>query len=329
MRILSAKDVAASIDMDAAIAAVERAFIAHARGATRLADRVVLPVSGGDGRDTVGTTLLMAAQILPDALAAKVVSVFDANRDTGRPGTTGAAFVLDPQSGEMLAMIDAGSMTALRTGAVVGVATRALARANARRAALIGCGTQARAQLLALDVVGQLEVCAIHGRRPERLAAFIDEMSERVQLRLEAHESAATALAGADVVCAATGSSTPVFDGAELGEGVHVNAIGSFRLDMQELDPTTLSNARIIVDDLEAACAEAGELVAAQEAGITSRDEWRTLGDVLIDGERSGRQSNSERTVFKSVGLAIQDAAVAPLLLAAAERAGRGIEIEL
>ncbi len=308
--------------MPEAVAAMKEAFAELSTGAATVPQRLVLPVE-----DTGGMTLLKAA-LTARGLGAKLVSVFPANPGRGLPSVTGLMVLLDRQTGLPTALCDGTFLTAWRTGAASGAATDLLAARDARTAALFGCGAQARTQALAIDAVRRLETIRVFARTPGAVEAFLAEMQPRLSARLEAAGSPSRALEGAQVICAATTSDKPVFDGRELDAGVHINGVGSFTAEMQEIDAETVGRARIFVDCHSAARAEAGDLLIAARAGRTRPSEWTELGEVIA-GIRPGRGSAEEITFFKSVGVAVQDVAAATRALEEARRLDLGTLVEL
>lgn len=305
-----------------AIAASREAFVALASGTVAAPPRVHL--IEGDR-----TTLLMGAGGGGAGRIAKVVSVFPGNRDRGVPVTNGLVLVLDPETGVVLGMCCGATLTAIRTGAIAGLATDVLARTDAKLGAVIGAGAQARTQLLAMTAVRELREVRIYAPRADRVAAFVEEMAPQVACELVAVASSREAVADADVVSLATSSSTPVVAGDDLAMGTHINGVGSFRLDMRELDERAVTRCtRIVVDLRESALHEAGELVAAAEVGATSSEQWLELGDLLSDPSR-GRMQPDDITFFKSVGHAVQDLFAAQRAIANAEALGLGQLLEL
>jgi ornithine cyclodeaminase len=275
------------------------------------------------------TTLLMGAGGGGAGRIAKVVSVFPGNRDRGVPVTNGLVLVLDPETGVVLGMCCGATLTAIRTGAIAGLATDVLARTDAKLGAVIGAGAQARTQLLAMTAVRELREVRVYAPRADRVAAFVEEMAPQVACELVAVASSREAVADADVVSLATSSSTPVVAGDDLAMGTHINGVGSFRLDMRELDERAVTRCtRIVVDLRESALHEAGELVAAAEVGATSSEQWLELGDLLSDPSR-GRMQPDDITFFKSVGHAVQDLFAAQRAIANAEALGLGQLLEL
>lgn len=275
-----------------------------------------------------GTTLLMGARVPGEGLGAKVVSIFPANRERHLPVVAGIAILFDAETGIPSALVDGTALTAWRTGAASGAATDLLARPDARVAAIFGCGAQARTQVQAIDAVRRLELIRVYSRTPQRTDEFVAEMQPELRARLEPARSPRQTVSGADIVCTATTSSTPVFDGRDLAPGVHINAIGSFTPDMQEVDVATIAAARVFVDSREAALTEAGDLLHAAALGATREEHWTPLGEV-VTGTKAGRRSAGERTYFKSVGLAVQDVTTGARALAQARRLGLGVRIRV
>ncbi|MEM6567400.1 MAG: ornithine cyclodeaminase [Planctomycetota bacterium] len=321
--VLDAASLREALPMPDAIQAMKDGFGALAAG------EAVAPQRAAIGMEDLGaTTLLMGAHVPTMGLATKIVSVFPSNAAAGRPVVTGLALVLDPATGEPAALVEGAALTAWRTGAASGAATDLLAREDARIGAIIGCGTQGVTQLRAIDAARELDEVRVFARNAESVRAFCDAEAPHVRARLVPAPSATEAVRGADVVCAATTSHVPVLDGADLAEGAHVNGVGSFTLEMREVDERTIERATIYIDELEAALTEAGELVAAEAAGITARDEWTPIG-LIARGAAPGRTSPDEITFFKSVGHAVQDVAATARALEAARARGLGTEIEL
>jgi ornithine cyclodeaminase len=321
--LLSADDFRAALPMPAAIEAMKEAFAALATGRAHAPERVAVEQPGTDD-----VALLMGASVEGLGLAAKVVSFFPGNAARGAPVVQGLALVLDPETGAPRALLDGAALTAWRTGAASGAATDLLARPDARVAAVFGAGAQARTQVLAVDAARELAELRVVARRPERAEALAAELRASVRAPLRVMGSPEGALRGAHVVCTATSARAPLFPADLVEPGAHVNAVGSFRPDMRELDPALCRDARVFVDARTAARREAGELLAALEAGHTRVDDWTELGAVAA-GLAPGRRSPDERTLFKSVGLAVQDAVAGARALECARELGLGRAVEL
>jgi alanine dehydrogenase len=212
-------------------------------------------------------------------------------------------------SGELVALIEADYLGQVRTGSASGVATEYMAKSDARTVGLFGTGKQARTQLKAVCSVRRIERAEIYSRKAERREAFAAEMSELCGTRVVAVHSPQEAVREKDIVICATTSETPVFEGRDLEPGTHLNVVGSNYLAKAEVDIETIRRADIIVcDSIEACRREAGDFVAALEAGVTDWELMHDLGDVVTD-RQTGRANAEQITLFKSVGLAIEDVA--------------------
>ena len=320
--LLSARDLARALPMSDAIEAAARAYRAASNGEARAPLRTAIPA----GED--GTTLLMGAAIGEEELAAKIVSFFPSNAQKGAPTVSGLVIAMDPETGAPRALMPGGALTALRTGAASGIATRVLSQERARVGAVLGAGVQARTQALAIDAARELEEVRVWARRPEAGEALVDVLAGELSAKPVFVELARDAVADAEVICTATSAQEPLLTREMLAPGAHVNAVGSFRPEMKEFDAGLISAASVFVDSVEACLEESGELIAALSDGVTSASEWTELGDVL-EGRHAGRTSDEELTLFKSVGLAPQDACAASAALEAAEAQGVGQVVDL
>jgi ornithine cyclodeaminase/alanine dehydrogenase-like protein (mu-crystallin family) len=328
MRLLTRSDVQRSISMREAVEAVKRAFVELSTGRADVPLRIALSQPKHDG-----ITLFMPGYLSDsESLAVKVVSVHNRNAERGLPLVNAVVVVIDPATGQAVAAMEGGYLTALRTGAGSGAATELLARRDAEVAAIIGAGAQARAQALSLTAVRPIKRIWIYSKRRERVDEMIVDIRPQLgpSVELLAADSPSQAVREALVVCAATTSSTPVFDGADLRPGAHVNGVGSYKPDMQEIDCGALRRAsKIVVDSREAAMAEAGDLIVAIGRGeIRPSDVYAEIGEIAA-GLKPGRQDDDEITYFKSVGNAAQDAAVAQAVYQRAVQEGLGVEIDL
>ena len=320
IRILSAADLRAAVDMPAAIEAMRAAFGALASGEVTVPLRLGLETPHG-------VTLFMPAYSRrDDAASAKVVSVNAGNIGRGLPAIHAVVLVIDPPTGRVRALMDGTWLTALRTGAVGGLAADLLARPEAHVVALFGAGVQARTQLEAVRAVRdvtEVRVVSRGGASADVLVAELDGVAAR---RVDDPREA---LRGADVVIAATTSAMPVFDGADVERGAHVTGVGSYTTTMREVDAALVARARVVVDQREAALAEAGDIVGAIRDGAVDESVLSAeLGEIVL-GRAQGRTSPDEITFFKSVGNAVQDLAVATRALERAEAANLGVLVDL
>jgi alanine dehydrogenase len=328
LRILSAADVRQAVTMAEAIQAVREAYVQLSAGQAVVPLRTPVEVAS---REAV--TLFMPAYLATsDALAAKIVSVFPGNPARGLPLIHAVVIVVDAETGRPAALMDGTYLTALRTGAASGVATDLLARRDARVAAIFGAGAQARTQLQAVCTVRRIEQVWVYDVSAGAAAAYVEEMRQRgapIPADVRAADSPAQAVRDADVICTATTSTTPVFADADLKLGVHISGVGAYTPQMQEVPAETVARARVVVDSRTASLAEAGDLLIPLRQGLlTESDIHGEIGEVAA-GTIPGRQSDEEITFFKSVGVAVQDVAVADLVLRRAVERGLGVEVEL
>jgi alanine dehydrogenase len=232
-------------------------------------------------------------------------------------------------TGHLLAMIEADYMGQLRTGAASGVATKYMAARNAKSAAIIGTGGQAKTQLEAIAAVKQLEIVHAYGRDPKRREAFCEQMSKRIGVPVHAASSASEAVKAAHIVCTATTAMNPVIKGADLETGVHINAIGANHANKRELDDEAVASADVIVvDSLEQSRQEAGDLIIAFHGDESCWTGVKRLSDIVA-GKVTGRTSDSEATLFKSNGIASWDLAVAMKVYKAAREQNVGRKLPL
>lgn len=311
-RYYTADDIRAALSMPAAIAAMRDAFAALASGHVDMPVRTAVPADGG------ATLLVMPARVAqPAAFGAKLVTVFPQNAPAGRPVVQAVVVLIEPNTGAPLATLEGTSLTAIRTGAASGLATDLLALRDVTHVAILGAGVQARTQLEAVRCVRPISSVAIWSRTRAHADRFASELRD-VDVRVA--RSAADAAHGAGIICCATSASTPMLASADVAAGTHVNAVGSFTPDMIEIDPTLVGRARVVVDQREAALAEAGEVIAAVRGGLLARDDLAELGAVVV-GAVLGRRSATDITMFKSVGLAVQDLVAAARIVDNAPRA--------
>ena len=328
LTVLTRADVQQAVSMAQAIEAVKSAFAQLSAGHANVPLRTQVPVPRHEG-----VTLFMPAYLEDmDSLTVKVVSVFSNNPRQGLPTIHALVLVVDAATGAPMAVMDGTYLTALRTGAAAGAATDLLARRNAAHVAILGAGTQGRTQLLGVCEVRQVTRVHVYDALRARAEEYVTEMKARggrVPTDIAVSGSSAEAVADADIVCTATTSTTPVLRDADLKLGVHINGIGAYTPQMQEVDEATVARARIVVDSRPACLAEAGDLIIPLRKGlITEQSIHAELGEIVL-GRKAGRENERQVTFFKSVGNAVQDAAVARLALQAAEKQGLGTKVEL
>ena len=329
MRVLSHRDVLAALEPGPCAEAMAAVLAGHARGQTYMPLRSVMIPPGADG--FMG---LMPGWRGPHgdgaaAFALKAVCIMPGNPARGLDAHQGLVTLFDGRTGVPTAILDASAITEVRTAAVTAVATGALARQDASTLAILGAGTQARAHLRALQPVrgfGQARIYAPTEAHARRLAAQAGDLG----MELTVTASAADAVRGADVVVTATSAREPVLRRDWLEHGVHVNAVGASSPQARELDTATVAASALFCDSRESLRHEAGEFrLAITEGLIAGEDHVRAeLGEVLA-GTAPGRRDRGELTLFRSLGLAIEDLAAAELAVAVATERGLGTEVKL
>ena len=317
IRILTGDDVRAALPMPKAINIMKSAFGQLSAG------KATVPLRTRISSDK-GVTLLMSAYLHSSQdLGIKIVSIYKDNPSLGLPTTTASVIVLDPQTGIPRALIEGDTLTAIRTGATGGLAAELLARRNATKIALFGAGVQGRAQLqavMAVRSITQVNLIDLSRSAAQKLADEIATWTNAPTVNLASNPR--QAIQDADIIITATTSSTPLFDGNDLKPGTHITGVGSFTPEMQEVDEVTVHRARVVVDSREACLSEAGDIIIPK-ATIDAE-----LGEI-INGLKQGRQSDDEITFFKTVGVAVEDAAAASAVLTEAEKNGLGTIIEV
>ncbi|MGA2966044.1 MAG: hypothetical protein ABSD64_07515 [Terriglobales bacterium] len=321
--LLTKEDVVRVLDMRDCIAVVEKAFAELASGTA------VLPLRIGIAPPD-GVSLYMPAYLKQmGALACKIVTVYKNNPTRHNlPTIIGKVLLQDPVTGEVTCIMDGSYLTAVRTGAASGLATKYLARTDKGQVAgIVGAGVQAKMQLWAMATARELSRAYVYDVSADALSAFIREMSAKLGLEILPADSPAQMLTVADIVCTASSSSTPVFDGSLVRPGTHINGIGSHSPNARELDTAIIQRSRVVVDSVEACLKEAGDImIPLQEEAISQAHIQTELGEVVL-GRKPARTGAQEITLFKSVGLAIQDAAAAKLVYDRARQAGIGQEV--
>jgi ornithine cyclodeaminase len=317
-------DVPRLLPMRECIEAMEAALAALADGQAGLPLRQVVPLPTG------GLLASMPAHLAGRGVfGVKAISVFHANEGTPFDSHQGSVLLFETANGRLLAIVDATSVTAIRTAAVSAVATRLLARADAARLALIGTGVQALTHLEALRLVRPIAQVRAFSRNAENVRAFARRAEETHGLEVMAAASVREAVEGADVVCTLTSSCAPVLHGAWLAPGTHVNVVGAATPACREVDTEAVVRARVYVDRRESALGEAGDLLIPLGEGAIEASHVRAELGELLTGRAPGRGSDAEITLFKSLGLAIEDVAAAEVVLRNAERTGAGTRVDL
>ncbi len=261
-------------------------------------------------------------------LGVKVITVFPSNQGTEFDSHQGAVLLFEPEYGRLLAIMDATAMTAIRTAAISGVATKLLAREDARDLTILGSAVQAHTHLQAMLLAREIKRVRVWSRTFEHAQAFAQQESERHGIQVEPMATAQEAVIGADIICTTTAASEPVLMGDWIAPGAHMNAVGSSTPFARELDTTAVVKSRLFVDRRESALNEAGEFLIAKKEGVLNDDHiLGEIGEILL-GRMAGRESAEEITLFKSLGLGVEDVASAQYLYQEAVENGVGIWME-
>jgi len=309
MRYITDEEVRRALTMPEAMRAVKETFIQLSMGQARVPARISLEIP------EFRTTALVMPAYLPRTkrLGLKLISLCEDNPSKGLPLAQAVAILMDAELGTPLAVMDASYLTAVRTGAASGAATDVLARRDARVAAIFGAGVQGKTQLEAVAAVRPIRKVLVFDVDPQAATAFAKEMGHKLALDVEP-ASSPKALREADVICTATTSAVPVFADRDLKPGVHINAVGSYKPHVREIPGETIRRARVYVDQRQACLEEAGDLIIPLREKLIDEDHiLAEIGEVLA-GLKPGRSSADEITVFKAVGNAALDLAMASLV---------------
>ena len=322
--ILNRNEVASVLKMNDCMNIVEAAFSELSNGTAILPLRTAITPPDG-------LALYMPAYLKKmGALACKVVTVYKNNPvNHNMPTTIGKVLLQDPETGNVICIMDGGYLTAVRTGAASGVATKYLARKDAGQVAgIFGAGVQAKMQLWAVAEAVKLSKAYVYDISEVAVGNFIKEMSEKLGIEIIKANNA-NEMMQADIICTATSSATPIFDGKLVKPGTHINGIGSHTPNARELDTEIIKRSKFVGDSREACFKEAGDIIIPVNEGVIPESHFYAELGELITGKKAGRINNNEITIFKSNGLAIQDVATAKLVYDKALAAGIGLNVEI
>ena len=323
--ILNHDEVVQLLPMEECIGVMREALIRLARGQVHQPLRMIVRPP-----DAVGVMGLMPSYMSGDdaAYGLKTVCVFPENPSQGKDAHQGSVMLFSAETGELQAMMNASAVTAIRTAAVSGVATDLLAREDAHDLAIVGAGVQARTHLAAMSCVRSIRRCRIASRTIEHARQLVDEMSDRFPFPLAAVETVEEALADADLIVTATNAKEPVLKREWISPGVHLNVVGSSSPKSREVDTATMAAAALFVDRRESTLNEAGDYLFAASEGAIGPDHIRAELGELLTGSKRGRTSPDEITLFKSLGLAVEDLAAAAYLYKKAKELNAGTWVE-
>jgi alanine dehydrogenase len=320
--LLKEDDVKQLLTVDDVLEAVEAAFREKALGRVQMPSKVYLFYSkhGGDLR------VMPSYMESLDASAVKIVNSHPKNRERGFPTVMATIVTVDPKTGAPLCIMGGTWITAMRTGAAVGVATKYLARKNSRKLGLVGAGVQASTQLMAVAHVAKLDEVRVYDKDEVTAESFVQKMQSQYSgMKIVATETVQEAVGDADIICTSTPSKQPVLKSEWVKRGVHINAMGADAPGKQEIEPLLLEKGKIVVDDLEQSC-HCGEVNVSISTGIFSKEKiYGELGEIVA-GKKQGRVSEEEITIFDSTGLALQDLVTARLAYLKAVDRGLGTQ---
>ena len=324
-RLLTEQQVQSLLPMADLVAAMEAALARFSAGEVLQPVRTVLTV--GPTRAYFG---LMPAYVPnPGSLGAKLVTVFSGNLAKQLPSHLATILLFDPETGSLQALMDGRYITEARTAAVSAVSARFLAKPDASTLAILGTGVQARSHLEAYAEVRGLKDVRVWSPKERSRERFVSDMSGHVAAPIRAMATAEQAVRGADLIVLVTSSATPVIESAWVGPGAHVVSVGACRPDQREMDPALVARARLYVDSRAAALVESGDVVMGiSEGRFTVSHVQGELGEVVL-GRVPGRTADDQITVFKSLGMAVEDVVAADLVLRRAAETGAGTELTL
>jgi ornithine cyclodeaminase len=323
--LLTERDVRAVLSMADLVEAMEQALSSYSAGRAMQPVRTTIEVN----RDPSFFAVMPAALTTPPALGTKLVTVYPGNHAKHLPSHLASILLLDPVTGGLVALMDGRYITEARTGACSAVSVRHLARPDAHVLALLGSGVQAKSHLEAIRLVRPLTEVRVWSPTAAHRDAFARDAAQTTGLAVRAVADASTAVRGADIVVLATGSRTPVVRDEDIADGTHIAAVGACRPDQREMPTALVARGRVFVDARAGALAEAGELLIPISEGAFAADHIAgELGELLI-GRARGRSSPSEVTIFKSLGMAVEDVVAATLVVSRARAAGLGQSFDL
>ncbi|MDX1700313.1 MAG: ornithine cyclodeaminase family protein [Melioribacteraceae bacterium] len=306
IRLIRQSEISKFFSMSEAIDSMEFAFARLSSGDCFIPKRYIARI-----QDESLTLLLKPAFVNNyDQSSIKILTQRNSNSDSNIPTILGIVLLIENKTGEILSIMDGAFITSLRTGAASGLATKYLSRKDSTNLVIFGCGAQGRTQLKAVTEVREIEKIWIFDKSPEKGKMFIEEMESETTAEIE-FTNDLDVLKEADIICTATNSENPLFYKSHLKTGTHINAIGSFQPNMQEIDPEIIKSSKIYLDDREECLNESGDFLKAfKDISVINENLMGEIGEYLLQ-RIDGRESSDETTLFKSVGNAIQDFAVA------------------
>lgn len=325
MRILSEKEVRALLEIEELVSVLEKAHVEFSTGKVVMPVRLVVPLPQIKGRITSMPAYLGEA----NALGIKIISYFQENPKQGLPAILATISLYGTDTGKPLVVMDGAYITAVRTACASAMATKALANEKTPVLGVVGAGIQARTHIRALSKVRQIERVLIYSPSGRSAPLVKQELEGEIGIDITVVDSVEAAVREADLIATVSTAPDPILNGAWLKPGVHINAVGSHRPDLREIDPATIKRSSVFVDSREAIQSECGDILLAIKDGVITMEHVRAeIGEVLA-GAKQGRSRPDEITMYKSVGIAVQDVATAQLVYQRALERNVGTEVEL
>lgn len=329
MKIITEAEVEANLSTPDCIDAMRTAMIAVSKGEAHLPIRQFMPIDPAPGKMAIMPGVVGGPENAPWCFGIKLVCKYERAPDSPYGTHVGMVLVFDSEQGLPLAMIEGSSLTAIRTAAASAMATDLLARKDACRLLIVGCGEQAARHVHSMRAVRDLEHIAVWGRNKERCADFAKMVGEREGINIAVADELPDAVGAADLICTTTSAKEPFLKGEWLSPGAHVNLVGSAIPTTAEVDDACVKRSRFVVDYRPAAMAAAGEFLSAVKSGAVDEHHIAAeIGEIAM-GAAEGRKSDDEITVYKSLGVSAQDLAAAHILYTRAVEQGFGADIEL
>jgi len=323
--VINQREIRKLLPMRECVEVVRSALIELARGNAQQPLRSMMWLPRQNGSLGVMPASLESSQVF----GIKVVSVFPGNENTELDAHQGLVLLMEEKNGQPMALLDATEITSIRTAAVSAVATDILSKKSSRVLAIIGSGVQAYRHIEAVSTVRDIEEVRIFSRTESHAKKLVERTQEEFKLPAKFTHSVREALSGADIVCTTTNSSKPIVLFSDLSPGIHINAVGACTPETREFDSDSVKHSRVFFDRRESALKEAGDLmIPLKEGSIDESHLLSEIGDILI-GKAEGRKSNEEITLFKSLGLGVEDVAVAHYLYKKAKDQKVGVSISL
>ena len=322
--VLTSDDVESILTINDTISLLEKSFIELSRKQVNMTDRDVFVLEDKNGWFGIMTAHMKNMA----ALGTKLVTVFPKNIEINKPTTQAVISLIDVNTGELIGIIDGSLITGMRTGATTGIATKYLSKKNSSKLSILGSGFQSKFQLMAICSVRHIKEIFINSPSIDSKSNYIHELEDLLDIPIVIEKNI-TKLINTDILVTSTTSPIPLFDGNLLDNGIHINCIGAHTKETREVDLRTIEKSKVVVDERSAALREAGELIIPIQNGeITDNIIYAELAEI-VSGQKPGRLTDDEITLFKSTGLSLEDISTAKFVFDKAIEKGLGRNITL